>query len=302
MGYVLITAARNESQYIESTIRSIIAQTRVPDRWVIVSDDSTDGTDEIVSRYNDQYAFITLLRLERESQRSFSSKSIALNYGISTLNHLQYEFIGCLDADITLESDYYEKVLLLFAQDPLLGVAGGFVFETNGERFVPRPYNAVRSVAGAIQMFRESCFKHLDAFLPLRYGGEDTIAEVRARMLGFHVESFYHLRAYHNRHTGASDKPLRSAFKNGLQDFYIGYHPLYELFTSLHRIRCTPPVISFLLRLAGFIWGYLHPIDYLVPNDQVLFLRKEQIAQMRYFFYRIFGSGSARYRKTKEEK
>ena len=49
--YVLITPARNEAQFIELTIKSVIAQTSKPIKWVIVSDGSTDGTDEIVSRY-----------------------------------------------------------------------------------------------------------------------------------------------------------------------------------------------------------------------------------------------------------
>ena len=46
--YVLITPARNEAQFIELTIKAVVAQTIRPIRWIIVSDGSTDGTDEIV--------------------------------------------------------------------------------------------------------------------------------------------------------------------------------------------------------------------------------------------------------------
>ena len=45
--YVLITPARNEAQFIELTLRSMVAQTALPLRWVIVSDGSTDETDDI---------------------------------------------------------------------------------------------------------------------------------------------------------------------------------------------------------------------------------------------------------------
>ena len=49
--YVLITPARNEAQFIELTIRSMVAQTVLPLKWVIVSDGATDGTDDIVTKY-----------------------------------------------------------------------------------------------------------------------------------------------------------------------------------------------------------------------------------------------------------
>ena len=49
--YVLITPARNEAQFIELTMKSVVAQTARPIKWIIVSDGSTDGTDEIVCKY-----------------------------------------------------------------------------------------------------------------------------------------------------------------------------------------------------------------------------------------------------------
>jgi len=61
LSYVLITPARNEAYLIENTIRSVISQTVLPARWVIVSDGSTDGTDEIVRRYSIEYSWIELV-------------------------------------------------------------------------------------------------------------------------------------------------------------------------------------------------------------------------------------------------
>ena len=49
--HVVITPARNEVAFIEQTIKSVIAQTVRAAKWVIVSDGSTDATDEIVGRY-----------------------------------------------------------------------------------------------------------------------------------------------------------------------------------------------------------------------------------------------------------
>ena len=49
--YVIVTPARNEAQFIELTLKSVLEQTILPLKWVIVSDGSTDGTDEIVKKY-----------------------------------------------------------------------------------------------------------------------------------------------------------------------------------------------------------------------------------------------------------
>ena len=288
MGYVLVTAAKNESRYIESTIRSIIAQTHQPDRWVIVSDGSTDGTDDIVARYADENAFIQLLRLDTAAgRRDYGSKAFALNRAVSALGELPYEFLGCLDADIVLEPDYYEKILSFFAQDLLLGVAGGSILESNGVRYVERLGNKRRSIPGAIQVFRESCFRQLGVYLPLKYGGEDTVLEVRARMLGFHVRSFFCLKAYHLRRTGYSGRPLQYSFRAGLQDYEIGYHPLYELLKCLSRVLVPPPVLSSISQLLGFLIASLVRKNRVVQSDQISFMRKEQCARMRELFFKL---------------
>src|SRR5688572_25162196 len=72
--YVVITPARNEAQYIRKTIDSMVSQTRQPLRWVIVSDGSTDGTDDIVTEYARQVDWIELVRLPEHRDRSFAAK------------------------------------------------------------------------------------------------------------------------------------------------------------------------------------------------------------------------------------
>ncbi len=47
--YALVTPARNEEGFIEELIRCVVGQTHLPEKWVIVSDGSTDRTDEIVA-------------------------------------------------------------------------------------------------------------------------------------------------------------------------------------------------------------------------------------------------------------
>jgi poly-beta-1,6-N-acetyl-D-glucosamine synthase len=70
--YVLITPARNEAQSIELTIQSVVAQTIRPLRWVIVSDGSTDETDNIVSKYAAEHPWIELVRTPDRRERHFA--------------------------------------------------------------------------------------------------------------------------------------------------------------------------------------------------------------------------------------
>src|ERR1700682_2892879 len=109
--YVLITPARNEAKFIELTIRSVVAQTVRPLKWVIVSDGSTDGTDELVSKYAALHSWIELVRLPARRERDFAGKVRAVIAGNAGMKGLEYAVIGSLDADISVEEDYFSFLL-----------------------------------------------------------------------------------------------------------------------------------------------------------------------------------------------
>ncbi len=95
--YILITPARNEAKYIEKTLQSVAAQSVLPAAWVIVSDGSTDRTDEIVQAYEQKFSFIKLLHRPPDTTRNFGSKAAAIRAGVDCLGgHLGlYRFSGC---------------------------------------------------------------------------------------------------------------------------------------------------------------------------------------------------------------
>src|SRR5215471_5766222 len=120
--YVLITPARNEARFIELTIQSVVAQTVRPLKWVIVSDGSTDGTDEIVTRYAAKHPWIELVRMPERRERNFAGKVHAFNAGYARVKELGYQVITSLDADISFDPDYFEFLLTKVANDPMLGL------------------------------------------------------------------------------------------------------------------------------------------------------------------------------------
>ena len=278
--YVLLTAARNEESYIEETIISVINQIIRPKRWIIISDGSKDRTDEIVNSFTYKYSFIQLLRVSGDENRHFGSKVNALNAGYSLLQDIEYDFIGNLDADISLDRDYFAQILTKLDSNPRLGIAGGLVHE-----LVKGKYKKLRislnSVSGAIQMFRKECYKDIGGLIALTYGGEDAAAEIMARMNGWEVRTFPDIRAFQRRRMGAANqRMLRAKFRNGIMFYELGYHPVFQLFRCIFRIADRPFFIGAFLEYTGYFWSFISRHKVKLHEDTVKYLRKEQMARL----------------------
>jgi poly-beta-1,6-N-acetyl-D-glucosamine synthase len=274
--YVLMTAAYNEEAHIEKTLQSVLSQTVRPERWVIVSDDSTDRTDEIVQSYAARYDFIRFLRVTKTAGHSFHSKVAALHQGASLLEGAAYDFIGNIDGDLSLEPFYFEQLLDHFQRDPALGLTGGFVYEDDGRGFQSRWSNSVHDVGHAAQLVRRECYEAIGGYALLKYGGEDWYAQTCARMKGWKVEAVPELKIFHHRHTGTSSHPIRNAFRSGRLDYSFGSDPVFEVLKCLRRFREAPYFLVALTRLAGFLWPYVCREAPSVPADFKAFLREEQ--------------------------
>lgn len=288
LDYILITAARNEEDYIDATIKSVLSQTVLPQKWIIVSDGSTDKTDRIIKEHSEHSNLLEFVRREAEDSRQFdiASKVFALNTGYERIKSYACGYIGHLDADITMERDYYENIIKKFNENKLLGIAGGFIYEPVAGRFKCRPYNTSRSVAGAIQLFRRECYEHIGGFIPLRMGGEDTYAEVVARKKGWKVQSFPEIVVRHHKVGNLSRGKVRECFRKGMAAYSLGSHPLFEVVKSIRRGVEKPYGISVLSRMIGFMWPYLCGQERLVSDEFIKFMRKEQLIQLRNFIMR----------------
>jgi glycosyltransferase involved in cell wall biosynthesis len=282
--YALVTAAYNEEKIIEQVIQSITNQRLLPQKWIIVSDGSTDRTDEIVQHYSTRHRFMELLRITEDHPRNFNAQLNAINLGLSRLKNTDCAFIANLDADITLEPDYFDRLLNEFAKDPELGLAGGYIYEKQGGEFRCRPGNSISSVAHGVQCFRRECLEVLGGYSPFSWGGTDTHAGICLRMLGWKVESIPALKAFHHRPTGGGFGAIRYRFRGGLMDHYLGTHPLFELFRIARRMAAKPYFIGGAVRLSGFLWAYCKGAKREVPQEYIDFVRSEQMAKLRATF------------------
>jgi glycosyltransferase involved in cell wall biosynthesis len=281
--YVLMTAAHNEESFIEKTIKSVLAQTVLPKRWVIVSDGSTDGTDEIVDSFANQHRFISFMKLERPAGRDFGSKGIALKEGCKLLEGVSFEFIGNIDADIVVEPTYFDTLIHRFERDTQLGMAAGFVFEEQNGEFRSRPANRVDSIPHGAQLVRRACYEAIGGYSVFRYGGEDWYAQQCAKIKGWHVEAIPGLKIFHARHTGAASGLLRRHFRAGQSDYSFGSDPVFELLKCVLRVPEKPWLLGAMVRFLSFTWCSIRRQERPVSKDFVAFLRGEQRAKVRGF-------------------
>ncbi len=278
--YVLVTPAKNEAAFIGKTLASVVKQTIKPKKWMVVSDGSTDETDEIVKSYADKYDFIHLVRRDSET-RHFGNKVHAFRAGYEALGDVAYDFIGNLDADIELPPDYYAQILDKFTQDIQLGLAGGTRFDFCDGRFV-KVHCARNSVGGPFQLFRRACYESFGGYIPLRLGGIDAVAEIMARQYGWRVASYIDITVRHYRCTGTAKSNIyQAAFRGGKKLYVIGYHPLFEL-VKLLRVRSIKDLLTHASELAGYTLAAVGRFERQVPKDFVRYLRKEQIERLKH--------------------
>ena len=256
--YVLISPARNEESCIERTIESVVKQTLLPCRYVIVSDGSTDNTDNIAKRYAARHSFVDFVRREGDLRANFRSKVLAFNLGLERLKGIQYDFVGNLDADISLDPDYFRRLLDKFDENPRLGVAGGQVWEEKHGTLVMHNYRSY-SVAGAVMLFRRSCYEAIGGYVPLVLGGEDSSAEIAARARGWTVLTFRDIRAVHNKPLLSQNRNiLESKFKQGISNYLLGYHPVFQLAVCAYRLFEPPFLTGALFLWVGFCWAKIN--------------------------------------------
>ncbi len=281
--YVLITPARNEETYIELTLKSMVAQTVKPLKWVIVSDGSTDRTDEIVKSYASNHPWIELLCLPERRERHFAGKVMAFNAGWDRVKHLSYAIIGNVDADISFDSDYFEFLLAKFAENPKLGV-GGTPF-TEGKGTYDFRFSSIEHVSGACQLFRRECFDAIGGYTPIKGGGIDLVAVVTSRMRGWQTRSFAERVCFHHRKMGSGmNQGLKLPYKWGQSDYRLGGHPVWQTFRCIYQMTNRPYVIGGLATLTGYFVSMISRRPRAVSDEFAAFRGKEQLQRLKKFF------------------
>lgn len=252
MKYVVISPVKDEVRHVKHTLESMLKQTTIPVRWIIVDDGSTDGTTELIESYCARCDFIELIQRPAGQARQPGGGVIrAFNVGLEAASRLDYEVIVKLDCDLSFEADYFETLLQKFSADPTLGIASGVYFESiNGQ-----PWSAVEMpnyhAAGASKMVRRSCFEKIGGFVTSR--GWDTVDEIKAQSQGWKTTHFPEAKMKHWKPEGTGIGRWKTNIMHGEIYYLTGGGLSFFVLKVLRRMQSRPYGVGGL----GLVWGYL---------------------------------------------
>ncbi len=297
--YVVISPVRNEAQYIEHTLRSMVSQTVPPKLWILVDDGSSDGTAGILDTWAAQYSWIRAIHLPDRSQvnsaiepdpsekretgrgrRAQQAKEIEAFYqGFQTLEITDWDFLVKLDGDLSFGPDYFEKCFKEFESDPKLGIGGGAISNLVDGNLQFEPTREFH-VRGATKIYRRNCWNDMGGVL--RGAAWDTIDEVKANMLGWQTRSFPSLTVTHHRFTGAANGMWQNAVKNGTWSYICGYHPLFMVLRCFKRLLKKPVFVGSVGLMYGYMSAFLQQIPQVEDRSVLHYLREQQLRKLSF--------------------
>jgi poly-beta-1,6-N-acetyl-D-glucosamine synthase len=252
---LIISPVLNEAAHIRAVIQAMAAQTRPPDEWVVVDDGSTDGTRLILAEAARDIPFLRVVSAPQmplaagADRLLHAAEARAFNYGLSQGSDFTY--VGKLDGDIELPSDYYERLLEKFRADASLGIAGGILTERSLGTWKVAGASDLQHVRGAVKLYSRECFEAIGGVREML--GWDGIDEVLARMKGYRTRSFPEMVARHHRQVGSAQGRLRGHFRLGRCMYVEGYPAAWIAARSLKVGASRPHVVSGLAYFAGYV-------------------------------------------------
>ena len=275
--YVIITPAKDEESNIESTIKSVLAQTLKPKKWIIVDDGSTDKTASIVKKHANSYDWMIYVKSRSgPTDRAGGTKIVAAFYaGYEVIQADIFDFIVKLDADIILPLDYFEQVGHAFSRNSRVGLCGGYcVIDRNGRMVTERSHS--QHLRGAIKAYRRECFDQIGG-IP-RVHNWDGLDQILARFHGWEIE-ILPVKVIHQKETGSTLNPIRSNFIDGISYYKTGYGFFISCLSALSR-SFAGPFYSGFFYFAGVFWAWMIREPWVVDKEVARFARKLQFDRL----------------------
>ena len=264
MNYYVVIPAHNEEALITLTLESLISQTLLPKKVVIVNDNSTDKTAEIVLAYAKEHPFITLVNKESSAIHLPGSKVIqAFNAGLKSLDD-EYDIMMKADADLIFPNHYFETIVKHFQSDSTIGMAGGFCYiEKNGEWILENLTDK----------------DHIRGGLKAQMGW-DTVDELLCKFYNWKVVTDATLHVKHLKPTGANyNKTAR--YKQGEAFYTLGYGFFITAIASAKLAMMKKKPLLFIDYLRGFWKAKSAKIPLMVTKEQARFIRKYRLMKMK---------------------
>jgi glycosyltransferase involved in cell wall biosynthesis len=249
--YAVITPARDEAEHLPRLAASLVAQTHPPRRWIVVENRSADDTLAVAHRLANDLPWMQVVASEPISSGARGAPVVqAFHAGLDALD-VPVDVVAKVDADVSVDNDYFERLLAALADDPQLGLASGTCYESF-EGVLTERHVTGDHVWGAARAYRLAC---LEDVLPLEERmGWDGIDVVKAHTHGWRTATFRDLPFRHNRREGKRDGSRWAAWTaQGRAARYMRYRPSYLVLRTVHRVVREPAALAIL-------WGYLQAV------------------------------------------
>ena len=272
MKYYIIIPAHNEGQFLTDALQSVVIQTLPPKRVVVVNDNSSDNTEQIIDSFTAKYSYISKINAQSSTAHLPGSKVVnAFNKGLEQLDE-DYDFIVKLDADIILPDSYFEKVTKIFSKDVKIGIAGGFAYEQdkNGDWKLNHPMDKDH-VRGAFKAYSKRCFRAIGGLKTAM--GWDTVDELLAQYNGFNIYTDSDLQVKHLRPLGNAYNK-KAKLLQGKAMFTMRYGFLITLIASIKMALKQKKPRAFLDNLQGYFLANKEKTDFLVSPVEGKFIRQ----------------------------
>jgi poly-beta-1,6-N-acetyl-D-glucosamine synthase len=251
--YAVVTPARNEAENLRRLAACLAEQTLRPVEWLIVDNGSTDDTPSVAAELAAAHDWIRVVEARGEATPTRGAPvARAFTAGVEALE-AEPAVVVKLDADVSFDPDYFERLVGEFERDERLGIAGGVCFELLDGVWQPT-YVTEGRVRGASRAYRWACLQDV---LPLEERPWwDGIDGMKANALGWSTRTVHDLGFKHHRQLGRRDAALRrTRFDHGKSAYYVGYRPLYIVLASIYRAWKQPAALAM---IAGYFSAALH--------------------------------------------
>jgi glycosyltransferase involved in cell wall biosynthesis len=278
MRYYIIIPTYNEEKFISVTLQSLVEQTVLPSKLIVVNDNSTDKTAEIISEFASNYPFISLVNKKSDAIHMPGSKVIqAFQEGEKHIDEA-YDIIVKIDADLIFPANYFETIINQFQSDEKIGMVGGFCYiEKNGE-WILENLTDKDHIRGALKAYRKETYKQIGGLKAQM--GWDTVDELLCKFYNWKVITDESLHVKHLKPTGASyNKAAR--YKQGEAFYTLGYGLFITAIASLKLAMRKGKPLLFLDYLKGFWKAKRENKNMLVTPAQAKFVRKYRWKKMK---------------------
>ncbi|MFT4697372.1 MAG: glycosyltransferase involved in cell wall biosynthesis [Flavobacteriaceae bacterium] len=270
--YVVIPA-HNEEENISKTLQSLVEQTHLPSKIIVVNDNSTDNTQSIVNSFSEKYTFIESINNTSSAQNIPGSKVInAFKKGMKVLDD-DFDVICKFDADLIFPNNYIETIQTIFTNNKNCGMAGGFCYIEKNDIWVLENLTNKDHIRGALKAYRKECFYDIGGLKSEM--GWDTVDELLAQYHGWEIYTDESLEVKHLKPTGNAYSK-KAKYKQGEAFYKMRYGIVLTKIASLKLALKKRNALFYLNSIIGFLKAFFNRSPFLVNKEEGRFIRKHR--------------------------